>query len=115
MTRIYDYYKYFGHQTQVMGASFRTIDEIRALAGCDLLTISPNLLEELAQSHEPLTRRLSVEQAKSQPCQRMVLDEKTFRWHLNADPMATEKLAEGIRAFAADTEKLSELIERQLL
>lgn len=115
VTRIYNYYKQFGHRTQVMGASFRNLGEIQALAGCDLLTISPNLLEALQNSQAPLERQLSPEKALAQPGERLALDEKAFRWHLNADPMATEKLAEGIRLFAIDTEKLCEMIEKQLL
>ncbi|MGC9449800.1 MAG: transaldolase [Oceanipulchritudo sp.] len=115
ITQIYHYLKHYDLETQVMGASFRNIGQIRALAGCDLLTISPELLEDLKNSGEPLERRLSVERAKAEPIQRMEIDEKTFRWHLNADPMATDKLAEGIRKFAADTENLTDLIDREII
>jgi transaldolase len=115
VTQIYHYLKHHDLPTEVMGASFRNAGEIRALAGCDLLTISPNLLEELKNSHEPLERQLSVARAKAEPIQRMDVDEKTFRWHLNADPMATDKLAEGIRKFAADTENLFDLIEQEVI
>ncbi len=115
VTQIYHYLKHFDLKTQVMGASFRNIGEIQALAGCDLLTISPDLLEELKSSHEPLEQQLSVARAKAEPIQRLEADEKTFRWHMNADPMATDKLAEGIRKFAADTEDLIDLIEREII
>lgn len=115
VTQIYHYLKHYDLGTQVMGASFRNIGEIQALAGCDLLTISPALLEELSNNEAPLERQLSVERAKAEPIQRMQIDEKTFRWHMNADPMATDKLAEGIRTFAADTENLIELIEREVI
>lgn len=115
VTQIYHYLKHYDLKTEVMGASFRNIGEIRALAGCDLLTISPALLEELQNSSEPLEQQLSVQRAKAEPIQRMTVDEKTFRWHMNADPMATDKLAEGIRAFAADTENLIDLIEREVI
>jgi len=98
-----------------MGASFRNIGQIQALAGCDLLTISPELLEQLKQCHLPLERQLSVERARAEPIQHMDVDEKTFRWHLNADPMATDKLAEGIRTFAADTDNLCDLIGREVI
>lgn len=115
VTQIYHYLKHYDLKTEVMGASFRNIGEIRALAGCDLLTISPALLDELQNSSEPLEQQLSVQRAKAEPIQRMTVDEKTFRWHMNADPMATDKLAEGIRAFAADTENLIDLIEREVI
>ncbi len=115
VTQIYHYLKHYDLKTEVMGASFRNTGEIRALAGCDLLTISPSLLEELQTSYEPLEKQLSVERAKAEPINRLEIDEKTFRWHLNADPMATDKLAEGIRAFAADTENLIDLIEREVI
>ena len=115
VTQIYHYLKHYDMKTEVMGASFRNIGEIQALAGCDLLTISPDLLEELKNNHDPLERQLSVERAKAEPIQRLEVDEKTFRWHLNADPMATDKLAEGIRKFATDTENLIELIEQEII
>lgn len=112
---IYTYFKHFGYQTEVMGASFRNTGQVLALAGCDLLTISPKLLEELASTDAPVTRRLDPEEAARQPQNRLELDEKAFRWHLNADPMATTKLADGIRRFATDTEKLEALIEAESL
>jgi transaldolase len=110
VTRIYNYYKKFGYRTQVMGASFRKAGQITALAGCDLLTIAPELLEKLSRAEGELPRRLSPEQAKTQPVQRIQLDEKAFRWMHNEDAMATEKLAEGIRRFDADARKLERLI-----
>jgi len=115
VTQIYHYLKHHDCPTEVMGASFRNIGQIQALAGCDLLTISPDLLEQLQKNHAPLERQLTVERARAEPIPRMEVDEKTFRWHLNADPMATDKLAEGIRKFAADTENLSDLIAREVI
>lgn len=108
--RIYDYYKAHGIPTEIMGASFRNIGQIRALAGCDLLTISPELLNELSQSTEPLERQLDPESAKRNPPEREASDEVAFRTGLNDDAMATEKLAEGIRAFSADAIKLDALL-----
>ena len=107
VSRIYDYYKTHGYQTVVMGASFRNTGQIEALAGCDRLTISPELLSQLAQTEGTLERKLSPGRA-SEP--RVALDENAFRWGLNEDPMATEKLAEGIRQFARDQEKLEALL-----
>jgi len=112
--KIYQYYKKFGYATEVMGASFRNIGEIRELAGCDLLTISPNLLQELQDSQEPLACKLSPEAAKSSDAVKITLDEKSFRWMMNEDAMATEKLSEGIRAFAADSVKLEKMIQEAL-
>ena len=109
--RIYSYYRKFGHDTEVMGASFRNTSQIVELAGCDLLTISPELLQKLATTDAPLTRKLSPEQARNTEVERLDLDEKRFRFMLNEDAMATEKLAEGIRAFCADAVKLDGLIE----
>lgn len=109
--RIYTYYRKFGYQTEVMGASFRNTSQIIELAGCDLLTISPELLQKLAESDAPLTRKLSPEAAKNSDLEKLTLDEKTFRSMLNDDAMATEKLAEGIRAFCVDAVKLDKLIE----
>ncbi|MEY6431079.1 transaldolase [Thioalkalicoccus limnaeus] len=106
VTRIYNYYKHFGYKTQVMGASFRNHEEILELAGCDLLTISPALLEELASSDDEVPRKLDPERARAMMLERVDLDESGFRWVLNEDPMATEKLAEGIRLFTADTLEL---------
>jgi len=111
---IYNYYKKFDHRTEVMGASFRNTGEIMELVGCDLLTISPNLLGELKSSDQPAPRMLSVEAAKSSDTRRLPLDEKTFRYLFNDDAMATEKTAEGIRNFAADIVKLEQLIAKRL-
>lgn len=107
---IYSYYKKFGYKTEVMGASFRNIGEILALAGCDLLTISPALLKTLQESDTHFDRILSPESAKESDLTKMHLGEKEFRWEHNQDPMAVEKLAQGIRAFAADTVTLEKLI-----
>ena len=111
---IYNYFKKFGYETQVMGASFRNTSQIRHLAGCDLLTISPELLGELQESAGPVTRQLSVEEAKASGVQKIPMDEKTFRWMLNEDAMGTEKLAEGIRKFTEDIIKLEGLIAQRL-
>jgi transaldolase len=110
---IYGYYKAHGVKTVVMGASFRNLGELEALAGCDRLTISPQLLDELAKSHEPLTRRLDMALAKDAPA-RMELDEKTFRYLMNEDAMATEKLSEGIRLFARDLRSLRDMVSVRL-
>ena len=107
---IYNYFKKFGYNTQVMGASFRNTGEIVALAGCDLLTISPDLLEKLEKSSDPLTRVLAPEAAKAMQIERIPVDEKNFRWLLNEDAMATDKLAEGIRKFGEDIVKLEGMI-----
>jgi transaldolase len=107
---IYNHFKNHGIRTEVMGASFRNIGQVTALAGCDLLTISPELLTQLRQSHEPVPRQLSPEQARQNPSEDVRYDEAGFRYALNEDAMATEKLAEGIRAFAADAVKLEALI-----
>ncbi|AJK47339.1 transaldolase [Burkholderia plantarii] len=109
--RIYAYYKKFGYKTEVMGASFRTTGQITELAGCDLLTISPDLLQKLHESSEKVERKLSADHAGDAPADRVAIDESSFRFQLNDDAMATEKLAEGIRAFAADAVKLEGLIE----
>jgi transaldolase len=108
VTRIYDYFKKFDYKTQVMGASFRKVDQIVRLAGCDLLTISPDLLQEMEKTEGSVTRRLSVDIAKASDAKKIHLDEKTFRWMHNEDAMATEKLAEGIRKFYADARKLEQ-------
>ncbi|HEV7813696.1 MAG TPA: transaldolase [Janthinobacterium sp.] len=108
--RIYNYYRKFGYQTEVMGASFRNTSQITELAGCDLLTISPDLLQKLADSDAPLERKLSADAAPDAGLVKMSLDEKAFRFMLNEDAMATEKLAEGIRAFCADSGKLEQII-----
>jgi transaldolase len=107
---IYNYYKKFGHETQVMGASFRNKGEILELAGCDLLTISPALLGELQQGRGAVARQLSPETARQASIERLVITEKSFRWMMNENAMATEKTAEGIRQFAADTVKLEQFI-----
>src|SRR5260370_15600620 len=114
VTRIYNYYKKFGYQTEVMGASFRNTSQIVYLAGCDLLTISPNLLEELSKSIDPVERKLSPEIAKASQAEKISLDEKTFRFEFNEDPMAVDKTAEGIRKFSADIVKLEKLISSRL-
>lgn len=114
VTKIYNYYKKFGHETQVMGASFRNTGEIVELAGCDLLTISPNLLAELSKSTEPITRKLVPETAKASDLEKVTFDEKAFRFAVNEDAMATEKLAEGIRKFSADIVKLEQMIAAKL-
>jgi len=113
VTQIYNYYKKYGHQTEVMGASFRNKGEITELAGCDLLTISPALLGELKASTEPLTRRLDPAKAGAAAAAKVSFDEKGFRFALNEDAMATEKTAEGIRVFAADIVKLEQLIKQK--
>ncbi len=109
--RIYNYYKKFGYKTEVMGASFRNSGQILELAGCDLLTISPNLLQELKDGKGELLPKLTPEAAKASPIERIPNDEKTFRFLLNEDAMGTEKLAEGIRIFVADAVKLEALIQ----
>ena len=111
---IYDYYKKFGYATEVMGASFRNKGEVLELAGCDLLTISPELLAELSAEHAPVTEKLSVAKAKAAEIEKIAMDENTFRWMLNEDAMATEKLAEGIRKFAADIDRLEGLVSEAL-
>ncbi|HET6376381.1 MAG TPA: transaldolase [Methylocella sp.] len=112
--QIYNYFKAYGIETEVMGASFRNKGEIEALAGCDRLTISPQLLDELAQDMGRLERRLSPETAAAQAPARLSLDEKTFRFMLNEDAMASEKLGEGIRVFAKDLHALRELVSKRL-
>ena len=114
VTYIYNYYKKFGHKTEIMGASFRNVDEIIELAGCDLLTISPQLLGELKASAEPVERKLDPALAKQSRIERLQPDEKKFRWLLNENAMATEKTAEGIRLFNADALKLEQFIAAQL-
>ncbi len=109
---IYNYYKAHGIKTVVMGASFRNIGEIEALAGCDRLTISPQLMDELDADKGSLTRVLSED--KITPVDKIAMDEKTFRWMLNEDAMATEKLSEGIRAFAKDLGKLREIVAKAM-
>ena len=111
---IYNYYKKFGYKTEVMGASFRNVGQIRELAGCDALTISPELMKELSESYEPIERKLDPEKAKSAKIDKLELDENKFRWLLNENAMATEKLSEGIRKFAADIVKLEKVVATKL-
>ena len=111
---IYAYYKKFGHDTEVMGASFRNKGEILELAGCDLLTISPQLLGELKNSNEAVAQKLNAASAKADKIERLVMDEKKFRWLFNENAMATEKTSEGIRQFNADAVKLEQFITAQL-
>jgi transaldolase len=111
VTKIFNYYKRHGYRTVVMGASFRNLDEILQLAGCDYLTIAPQLLGELAARHGDLPRKLDADQARSMDIPKVSYDERAFRWAMNEDAMATEKLAEGIRLFAADTRKLEQFVE----
>jgi transaldolase len=111
VTRIYNYYKKFGYETQVMGASFRKTTQILDLAGCDLLTISPDLLAKLEATEGEVPRCLSPESAATSDAEHVALDEVAFRWMHNEDAMATDKLAEGIRAFHADALKLARMIE----
>jgi len=108
--RIYNYYRKFGYRTEVMGASFRNTSQILELAGCDLLTISPDLLQKLADTSAPVERKLNTESAGADALGKIAVDEKTFRFMLNEDAMGTEKLAEGIRAFVADAGKLKQMI-----
>ena len=114
VTEIYNYYKKYGYKTQVMGASFRNIDEIIELAGCDLLTIAPPLLKELSSTTIPVTLKLDPAKAKASSIQKIALDEKTFRLMLNDNAMATEKLSEGIRNFTKDSMKLENTIKSAL-
>jgi transaldolase len=108
VTRIYNYYKKFGYKTQVMGASFRNVNQIVRLAGCDLLTISPELLNQLENTECTVKRELDQVKAQESKEPRLLLDEKTFRWMHNEDAMATEKLAEGIRKFNSDAHRLQQ-------
>jgi transaldolase len=110
VTRIFQYYKKFGYRTHVMGASFRKTTQITDLAGCDLLTISPDLLQKLEATDGTVEAKLTAEAARASSIERMQLDEPSFRWQHNEDAMATEKLAEGIRAFDADARKLAALV-----
>jgi transaldolase len=114
VVEIYAYYKKFGHNTEVMGASFRNKGEVLELAGCDLLTISPPLLAELKASADPVERKLSLELAQQLNVEPLRLDEKKFRWLVNENAMATEKTAEGIRLFHADAMKLQEYLAARL-
>ncbi|MCL1946761.1 MAG: transaldolase [Chitinivibrionia bacterium] len=110
VSKIYNYYKKFDVKTEIMGASFRNIGEIVELAGCDLLTIAPNFIEELSKTEGTLVQKLSAEKAKNMSIEKITLDEKSFRWLHNEDAMATEKLAEGIRKFTADLTTLAKFL-----
>ena len=114
VTSIYNYYKKFDIKTQIMGASFRNIEEIIELAGADFLTISPNLLEELHNLSDDIVKKLDVQKAKALSTEKINLDEKTFRYLLNKDAMATEKLSHGIRAFETDLNKIKGLIKNKI-
>jgi transaldolase len=114
VTQIYNYYKKMGIKTQIMGASFRNADEITELAGCDLLTIAPKLLEELQTKEGSVPKKLDAEVAKKLDIAKISVDEKIFRWMLNENAMATDKLAEGIRNFANDLVKLEKMIQQRL-
>lgn len=112
--QIYNYYKKHGHETIVMGASFRSVGEVLALCGCDRLTISPALLLEMDKLTDEVPVKMSVEEALKQDIPKVVVDEKKFRWEMNQDAMATEKLADGIRKFAADLDKLEAIVKSKL-
>ena len=114
VTEIFNYYKKFDYKTEIMGASFRNTGEITELAGCDLLTISPNLLAELEASNKNIEQKLNSETAKAKEIEKTELDEKSFRWLFNENAMATEKLAEGIRKFSADLVKLEKFIAAKI-
>lgn len=113
VTEIYNYYKKFGHATEVMGASFRNTGEILELAGCDLLTISPNLLGELQDSTDEVALKLDAAKAADADLEQVSFDEKSFRLAMNEDAMATEKTAEGIRGFSADIVKLEKMLQQK--
>ncbi|HOP13922.1 transaldolase [Lentimicrobium sp.] len=115
VTEIFNYYKKFGYTTEVMGASFRNKGEIIALAGCDLLTIAPALLSELESSQETVSLRLDAGRAAEMPLEKISPDENAFRWLMNEDAMATEKLAEGIRKFTQDLIKLEDFLKKEFL
>ncbi|KFD58824.1 hypothetical protein M514_00517, partial [Trichuris suis] len=114
VTSVYNYYKKYGYKTQVMGASFRNTDQVKGLCGCDLLTISPTLLEKLANDSSPLKQHLSVDNAGACTLPKMAIDEKTFRWEMNEDQMATDKLADGIRRFNKDARTLEQLLRSKM-
>jgi transaldolase len=114
VNEIYTYYKKFDIPTEVMGASFRNTGQILELAGCDCLTISPELMEQLSKSTDAVERKLTPEKAKAAKVDKLTLDEKKFRWLLNENAMATEKTAEGIRKFAADVLKLEKFVASKL-
>ncbi|XP_005995347.1 transaldolase [Latimeria chalumnae] len=114
VTKIYNYYKRFGYKTIVMGASFRNTGQIKALTGCDFLTISPKLLGELSKDNSKLTPGLSVKEAQACDLKKVSLDEKSFRWLHNEDQMAVDKLSDGIRRFAADAVKLEKMLKERM-
>jgi transaldolase len=110
VVEIFNYYKHFDHKTEIMGASFRNIGEIVALAGCDLLTISPILLGELGATELKIARHLSMDGSKNLKLKKLSYSENSFRYELNRNAMATEKLAEGVRNFSADMEKIESIL-----
>lgn len=114
VTSIFNYYKKFGYQTEIMGASFRNKEEIIELAGCDLLTISPALLAELEENEIKINAKLEAQAAQAMEIEEIPTDEISFRWQMNEDAMATEKLAEGIRKFSADLVKLEQFIDAKM-
>ena len=114
VTEIFHYYKKFGHDTEVMGASFRNTSQIIELAGCDLLTISPKLLEQLQNDESSIELKLDATASQGMDIAKIDCDEKTFRWMMNEDAMATEKTAEGIRKFSIDIVKLENLIQKAI-
>lgn len=114
VTHIYNYYKKMGYPTQIMGASFRNTDEILELAGCDFLTIAPKFLDELQKAEGDVLRKLSPETAKKSDIQKIAINEKTFRWMLCNDAMASDKLYEGIRTFSKDIVKLQQLLSSRM-
>lgn len=111
---IYNYYKKYGFDTIVMGASFRNAGEILELVGCDRLTISPQFLDELSSSTDKISQKLDASKSSTMDIEKIDMNEKTFRWMMNEDAMATEKLAEGIRGFTADTLKLEEMVKERM-
>jgi transaldolase len=114
VSNIYNHLKHFGYKTEIMGASFRNKDEITELAGCDLLTIAPKLLDELAKCEDPVPKKLDAAKSKDMKLEKVPVDEASFRWALNEDAMATEKLSEGIRNFNVDRNKLEKMIAEKL-
>jgi transaldolase len=114
VSQIYNYFKKFGYKTEIMGASFRTKEQVMALCGCDLLTIAPNLLAELSQTATTVSQKLDASAAADLPLDRIEMNEPAFRWMLNEDAMATDKLSEGIRGFASDLSKLRDLLKTRL-
>jgi transaldolase len=114
VTSVYNYYKKYGFKTIVMGASFRNVEEILELAGCDRLTISPGLLEKLTASTEDVVQKLDAAKSGDMEIEKIDMSEKTFRWMMNEDAMATEKLAQGIRNFAIDIVKLEDIIKSKI-